>query len=390
MIKLFLLLLVVAIGMIAGPLLEGHQGYVLIALGHYTIEMSVIGLITGLIVVFIIAQILVSLLRQLFLSIPRLRNVLSNRRIESARQQTQQGLLAMYQGDYQDAQLCLAKSARGSESPSLNYLSAAKAAAQQGNLQQSDKLLDKADHRSNNPQTQQAIQLARAQLKLESGDLVAATQLLEQLPAAQLQRPSALKLRFELSKAQQDWDNQLEILIQLAKQNPSNWQPELEQAYTGKFKALAKEGVMPFKTYWKNLPRKLKQQTWLLKSVAPALSFLKETELLIRLLKKPLKLGDPIAIELASRLPKDQAVKLLPLLENIHQQNQKNAPVLTALGAICLIDGQIEKAQQYLEKSIEIRPSKRAYILLGELFAVLRNHEQAIHWYRQATEKQPD
>lgn len=389
MIKLFLLLLIVAIGMIAGPLLEGHQGYVLMALGHYTIEMSVIGLITGLIVVFIIAQMLFSLLKQLWLGVPRIRKHWLNRQVESARQQTQQGLLAMYQGDYQDAQLYLAKSAKGSESPSLNYLSAARAAAQQGEIQQSDKLLDKADRQNNDPQTQQAILLARAQLKLGSGDTAAAAQLLEQLPESQRQRPSALQLTFELAKAQQDWDTQLSILTQLTKQDPIHWQINLEQAYSGKFKTLAKAGIDPFKTYWKALPRKLKQQTWLLKSVAPALSLLEETELLIRLLKKPLKLGDPIAIELASRLPKAQAVKLLPLLEKLDQGDQQKPSLLTALGAIYLVDGQIEQAQEYLEKSIRARPSQRAYILLGELFAALRNHEQAIYWYRQAIEKFP-
>ena len=42
MIRLFLLLVIIGAAMVCGPLLAGNKGYVLIAIGDYTIEMTVI------------------------------------------------------------------------------------------------------------------------------------------------------------------------------------------------------------------------------------------------------------------------------------------------------------------------------------------------------------
>ncbi|MFM2475777.1 heme biosynthesis HemY N-terminal domain-containing protein [Celerinatantimonas sp. MCCC 1A17872] len=384
MIRLFLLLLVVAAGMIAGPLLEGHQGYVLIALGHYTIEMSVVGALSALIVIYILAQLLSALVKQTWRLFPGLRYSMKNRKQAIARKQTQEGLLSLYQGDYQNAHQQLAKSAKSSDSPSLNYLSAARAAASQGEVNLSDKLLSKADKQSGDSQTRHAVWLARAKLKLENGDIEAARKLLEQLPSNQRHRPSALQIHYQLAKADQDWDKQLELLEQLSKFQPQRWQEEREFSYRGKFMQLADAGESELENYWHGLARKLKQQSWLSRAALPALLKLQRTDLIVSMLKKQVKQKDPIALSILPRLPKDQAAQFSKELESLAKTDSNNATLLTVLGAVYILDGQFEQASEALKKSQAISPSARNCKLLGDISAARHENEQALSWYQQA------
>ncbi|CAG9298482.1 heme biosynthesis HemY N-terminal domain-containing protein [Celerinatantimonas diazotrophica] len=384
MIRLFLLLLVVAAGMIAGPLLEGHQGYILIAFGHYTIEMSVVGGVTALVVIYILVQLLSALIKQLWQVFPGLRYGMKNRKQAIARKQTQEGLLSLYQGDYENAHQQLAKSAKSSDSPSLNYLSAARAAANQGELKLSDKLLAKADKKSGDSQTRQAVWLARAKLKLESGDIEATRQLLEQLPSNQQHRPSAMQIHYQLAKADHDWDKQLELLEHLSKFQPERWQEELEYSYRGKFNQLASASEGEFESFWHNLSRKLKQQSWLLRAVLPALLKLQRTDLITSLLKKQIKQKDPTSLSILPRLPKEQATQFISQLESLSKNDPQNTTLLTVLGAIYILNSQLDPASEALKKSQEISPSARNCKLLGDISAARHESEQALSWYQQA------
>ncbi|MBW6332427.1 protoheme IX biogenesis protein HemY, partial [Pseudomonas aeruginosa] len=71
MLKVLLLFILLIAGIVLGPMLAGHQGYVLIQTDNYNIETSVTGLtiilILGLVVLFAIEWIL----RRIFRTGPR-------------------------------------------------------------------------------------------------------------------------------------------------------------------------------------------------------------------------------------------------------------------------------------------------------------------------------
>ncbi|WP_309598937.1 heme biosynthesis HemY N-terminal domain-containing protein, partial [Klebsiella pneumoniae] len=58
MFKVFILFLILIAGIIVGPLMAGHQGYVLIQTNNFDIETSV----TGLIIIFLVLQAVLMLL----------------------------------------------------------------------------------------------------------------------------------------------------------------------------------------------------------------------------------------------------------------------------------------------------------------------------------------
>jgi len=60
--------------------------------------------------------------------------------------------------------------------------------------------------------------------------------------------------------------------------------------------------------------------------------------------------------------------------------------LLLALGKLCLHQSLWGKAQNYLEASVSVTPSRAAYTALGQLAEKLDKHEIAFKYFQQATE----
>ena len=93
MLKVLLLFILLIAGIVLGPMLAGHQGYVLIQTDNYNIETSVTGLtiilILGVVVLFAIEWIL----RRIFRTGAHTRGWFVGRKRRRARKQTEQALL---------------------------------------------------------------------------------------------------------------------------------------------------------------------------------------------------------------------------------------------------------------------------------------------------------
>ena len=99
MIRLIVLLVILAAALLVGPQLADHQGYVMIAVADYTIEMSVI---TAAIIAFVFYFLLLlteGLLSRLFSVRRGIRGWWQNRRYLKAQRQTQKGMTALAEGE---------------------------------------------------------------------------------------------------------------------------------------------------------------------------------------------------------------------------------------------------------------------------------------------------
>ncbi|CAK8739907.1 hypothetical protein SODG_003434 [Sodalis praecaptivus] len=81
MIKVLLLFILLFAGIVLGPLIAGHQGYVLIQTDNYNIETSVTGLVIILILTFIVLFIIEWAIRRLFRTGARTRRWFHGRKI---------------------------------------------------------------------------------------------------------------------------------------------------------------------------------------------------------------------------------------------------------------------------------------------------------------------
>lgn len=127
MIRLIVVVAVMVAGLIFGPEASGNKGYVLISLGNYTVESSVTSAVI-LAVLFYGALLIVEwVLGRVFGLRRKTQGWFGSRRRRKANLQTVNATLAMAEGHYNQAEKLLIKGADNSDTPLLNYLSAASA-----------------------------------------------------------------------------------------------------------------------------------------------------------------------------------------------------------------------------------------------------------------------
>lgn len=169
MLKVLLLFVLLLAGIVVGPMIAGHQGYVLIQTDTYNIETSVTGLAIILIVAMVVLFAIEWLLRRLFRTGTHTRGWFAGRKRRRARKQTEQALLKLAEGDYQQVEKLMSKNADHAEQPVVNYLLAAEAAQQRGDEARANQHLERAAELAGNDTipveiTRVRLQLARTKI----------------------------------------------------------------------------------------------------------------------------------------------------------------------------------------------------------------------------------
>jgi HemY protein len=385
MIRVLLLLLILAAAMVCGPLLAGNKGYVLIAVGEYTIEMTAVS--AGILAFFLYGALLVGegLLVRLFGIKGSTRRWMISRRRRKARERTLAGTLALAEGQFRQAETLMRKSAPDSEQALLNYLSAAEAAQAQGESSRRDEYLQQAA--AQHPRASLAVSLIRARLLLRQQQYAEAEQMLESLNQEHPQHAVIQQLLKECYQALGHWAPLLALLPQLQKRKQLSTEEQQQlhqQIYPALFEQqAASAGGSGVLTLWRELPKGLKQDTALQAAAARALIRHGEESAALELLQDGLR--RQLEPELLAVIPLLQhaAPRLLAQLQKWEQQStEPMAPLLQALGSLLLRQREFEQAQQYLERAVALQPDAAAYQALAELMEQLRLFEKANAYYR--------
>ena len=381
MIRIIILVAVMVAGLIFGPQASGNKGYVLIALGNYTIESSVTSAVI-LAVLFYGALLIVEwLLGRVFGLRRKTLGWYGSRRRRKANQQTVAATLAMAEGQYSQAEKLLIKGASNSDTPLLNYLSAAKAAQARGDDARRDQYLQKAQEE--NPKAELALTLTQTQLQIEQGQYDTALAMLESVYALNPRHPMVLDQLRQVHLARQDWSALCDLipaLHKVGKLTPKQEEDLLQQAWSGRLQQAA-SSLETLKAVWQDLPRKLRLEPELLACYGDLLRQLGADGEAATLWQEALR-KQPMP-QLLARLPKlklDNYQPLLALLQK--QQGQPN--VDTALAQLYLLAGQLDDAQKLLEQEVVSAPSAAAYHALGQLMDKRRLTNKANEYYRQA------
>ncbi|MBS4688002.1 heme biosynthesis protein HemY [Aeromonas sobria] len=383
MIRIIILVAVMVAGLIFGPQASGNKGYVLIALGNYTIESSVTSAVI-LAVLFYGALLLIEwLLGRVFGLRRKTQGWYGSRRRRKANQQTVAATLAMAEGHYSQAEKLMIKGASNSDTPLLNYLSAAKAAQARGDDARRDQYLQKAQEE--NPKAELALTLTQTQLQIEQGQYDIALAMLESVYALNPRHPMVLDQLRQVHLARQDWSALCDLipaLHKVGKLTPKQEEDLLQQAWSGRLQQAA-SSLETLKAVWQDLPRKLRLEPDLLACYGDLLRQLGADNEAATLWQEALR-KQPVP-QLLARLPKlklDNYQPLLALLQK--QQGQPN--VDTALAQLYLLAGQLDDAQKLLEQEVVSAPSAAAYHALGQLMDKRRLTNKANEYYRQALE----
>ncbi|MGL4795881.1 MAG: heme biosynthesis HemY N-terminal domain-containing protein [Aeromonas jandaei] len=383
MIRIIILVAVMVAGLIFGPQASGNKGYVLIALGNYTIESSVTSAVI-LAVLFYGALLIVEwLLGRVFGLRRKTLGWYGSRRRRKANQQTVAATLAMAEGHYSQAEKLMLKGASNSDTPLLNYLSAAKAAQARGDDVRRDQYLQKAQEE--NPKAELALTLTQTQLQIEQGQYDTALAMLESVYALNPRHPMVLDQLRQVHLARHDWAALCDLiptLHKVGKLTPKQEEELLQQAWNGRLQQAA-SNLETLKAVWQELPRKLRLEPELLASYGELLRGLGADSEAANLWQEALR--KQAMPQLLSRLPKLKLDNYQPLLALLQKQ-QGQPEVDNALAQLYLLAGQLDEAQKLLEQQVEKAPSAAVYHALGQVMDKRRLTNKANEYYRQALE----
>jgi HemY protein len=262
MLKILLLFALLLAGIVVGPMIAGHQGYVLIQTDNYNIETSVTGLAIIMILTMVVLFAIEWLLRRIFRTGAHTRGWFVGRKRRRARKQTEQALLKLAEGDYQQVEKLMAKNADHAEQPVVNYLLAAEAAQQRGDEARANQHLERATELAGDDLI--PVEITRVRLQLARNENHATRHGIDKLLEITPRHPEVLRLAEQAYIRTGAWNSLLDIIPSMAKANVSDEEhcAELEQlAWIGLMdKTLADGGSEGLRDWWKSQNRKTRSQ----------------------------------------------------------------------------------------------------------------------------------
>ena len=353
----------VFLGAFAAHFLLRDRGYVLVNFLGYVIEMSV----PVLVLVLAGAYFAVRLLLGVWRAPRRLGEAVAERRLRRAGEKLTSGLIHMAEGDWSKGERLLARSVRGTDSPLIHYLMAARAAQLQGSDERRDDWLKLAYEEL--PEAETAVLLTQAELQLEHSDYERALATLQRIQEAHPDHPVALALLARIHHALKDWERLLALGPRLADARMDTG--EMEGIIAAALEAsIAEQDItrVDVDRLWGRLPAALRKAPRLIALQGLALNSLGQGEEAEKKIRQALKRGWEEPLVLAyGRVRGAKADKQLLQAEQWLKQRPEDGALLLSAARLCMVLELWGKARSYLETSLAIAPRTEAYALYGRL-----------------------
>jgi HemY protein len=384
MIRVLCIFLVLLGSVLLGIQLHNDPGYVLIGISHWTIETTLWVAVFALLLMFIILHIVLQLIHKLSRTPQAIQTWNSRRLAQKAQAITRQGLIEYSEGYWKKAQNHLIQALPNTDTPLLNYLTAARAAQKMGDSQLRDHYLREAQQSM--PEAKIAVELTQAQLQLANHQWEQALATLRHLQDLAPRHPYVLKLLMKLYEQVRDWPQLIALLPDLKRNNvvsPQEFQTLQLNAYLQAMIDAEKQNQSETVTeLFNKLPKNLKDNQELISAYVQFLlksqNYTAAEEILRRCLRKEFT---PQLIELYSLLPgNDQQIIFT---ESLLKKQPHSAALFLCLGRQCIAQNLWGNAKQYLEQSMALTPTPAAYNELGKLYERLNDPIMACDSYKK-------
>ena len=319
-----------------------------------------------------------------------LRKRLGSRKIAKlttkASQDLTNGLVQFSEGHWDQSEKILLDNVKYSETPSLNYLVAARSAHMQEAYERRDAYLKKASQQGGDVQT--AVSVSQAEMQFTGGQFEQARATLVRLLEAAPSHPYAIKLLARVYYKQEDWRNLFELLPTLAKQG--SIQKEDREKYEatalkGIFLTLAQnEDKQQLQTLWKKLPADIREKPQAILLYCKALSDAGDSNTSDKLLVASLnKNWDEQLIERYGEIEHQALGSAIKIAEKWLLEHEKSPMLLLTLARLHRSYQLWGKSKSYYNSSLNFLPSAEVYLELAELLEELDEHENAQVCYKQ-------
>ncbi|MBO1520560.1 heme biosynthesis HemY N-terminal domain-containing protein [Oceanisphaera pacifica] len=386
MIRLAIIIVILAAGLIIGPDISGQQGYMLLALGDYTIETTATIFFISIILFYVALLVIEWLLGRILGMGHKTRYWFVSRRRRKALNYTQSGMQALVAEDYAVAEKMLLKGTKGNDLALLNYLNAATAAQELGHDTKRDDYLRLAQEQ--NPDAGLAVGLTQTRLQYQHGQLELALAGVQQLSQEYGNHPALLKLQKDIYLATGQWQPLISTLDTLASQGlieTTEQEALKQQAYVGWFNDTATtNGSAGLIALWQGLSRKEKYHVDILVPLCERLITLNADKDALQLLLDGLsKKTDPRLLACMAQLQLEDYHPLLATLEK-KANKEPSAELHSTLGQLYLKDHKPEQAEQHLQQAIALQACANDYLLLAKLAEQRQDVAQANEYYRHS------
>ncbi len=366
-----------------------NPGYVLIGIGNWSMEASLIVFLTGLIIIFYILYLFFNFLGWLIRLPGHLKNRSRSIKFNRSQEALVAGLVGSAEGKWEHAEKILIKHASHSGAPLIHYLTAAKAAQSRGAYDKRDEYLKKAAAQA--PGSDVAIGLTQAELHFSANQFDKALETLTKLHSIDSTHASVLKLLHQTYQHLGDWQGLRKLLPSLNK-NKVLMEAEIKKleidAFSGVLKqAIKKDDTNELRLLWTEIPGHIKKNplvaaVYFAAMIDAGLSADIENELVEVLTIN----WDETLLMLFGSIKFSDAFKQLEIAESWLPHHRSDVLLLTTLGKLSLKCQELTKAEDYLTQSIAKDPTVQAYRLLGELYTSQGDEHKANNCYKQGLE----
>jgi HemY protein len=376
----FLVLIAIALALLAAalaPVFKDDPGMVQIHFLGWTIETSVLVLVLGILLVWVLVWAVIRIWKMPAETARRMREQRSLRQLEK-------GLLALTEGDWQTAERALEKSASSHGRTTARYLAAAEAADGQDASDRAEYYLEQADTR--NKKQKFLVELTRARILMSNGQFEEARPVLEALQERQRKHPQVLEMLSRCYTELGEWEPLVKLLPVMLKAKML----DTEKAAALKQQAAIIElqhskDVDTLQSDWRALPKNIQRDPEIVLAYAERAIELEAPGLTEDVIRNALKREWTSTLLIPYGVPgDDDTSKRLRQCEKWLQSHPDDPWLYLALGRLCALEELWGKAREYLVRSLEIEPTVAGYDALGQLLERKGELEVAMACFRNA------
>ncbi|NOQ15985.1 MAG: heme biosynthesis protein HemY [Methyloprofundus sp.] len=364
-------------------------GYVLIGIGHWALETSLIVFVVALIIGFFVFYVLFRWLGWLLRLPGKIRMRGKSVKFNRSQDALIAGLVDSAEGNWERAEKTLIKHASNSGAPLIHYLTAARAAHSRGAMDKRDEYLRRATQDA--PGSEVAVGLTQAELHLSQKQFDQALETLTKLHSLDSSHASVLKMLHQTYQQLGDW-KAIKTLLPSFYENKVFMEAEVKLLEVETYSVLLKEAAEhenagEIEELWQSVPDHVKTMSGI-----PAIYFAAMIEA---------GAGAKIEKDLVKALNGKWDMTLLFLFGSVQSidfrgqlemaekwliEHGTDPILLRVLGKISIKCEFAEKAKKYLAQSIGIEPTVEAYRILGNFLAEEGDQERASECYKLGLE----
>lgn len=386
--RLFTALAVLILSVLIAVYLSREAGYLLVALGPWRVEMSLVVFVALLALVALVLYVVISALMRAVAVPGKVRRWQHKRRMARVRSDLTDGLLLLVEGDYEASQRRLTRRIERSDAPLVNYLAAAIAAQRHGDRENRDRYLTAAERSAR--RARPAVRLLQAQLQTEAGQWEEAQASLNDLLERQPDHRRVLELMADCCEALGDWERVEELLPRLRRQQivPQERLQRLSRwSARERLTRAAAEGPAALENAWKDLHRPTRHDPDVLSVYLDGLlvhGLYRAAEALLR--KQLQKEWDEALLRRYLTLPAES--QIMHRIEQWLKERPEDPMLLYVAGVTALRQQLWGRAREYLEAAVARSARPEYFRALGALQEQLGEHEAARESYRRALDLQ--